>query len=260
MVLTRARSRHRHVFRCVEKDRVRPEGLAGLARAFHLPVRSLVASRERGLSVLELLIAIAIVALLAGFLAAFASQALAKANGGRDVANLRQIGVALLSYATEHSGRFPVAGGRIGLGETDPRTGQGPWTEQIFPYVSGNTNVFRSPTAPSSDPPGVFSPGYFLGTRAAMAADGRFSPVSILRMEAVSAHLLAGVVGAGGVFRPADWDKDDYTQSPAFDGNCRSRLTNPVAILFADGHVRQCTAFDTNSMTVEYEKGKWYGF
>ena len=93
-----------------------------------------------------------------------------------------------------------------------------------------------------------------------MAADGRFSPVSILRMEAVSAHLLAGVVGAGGVFRPADWDKDDYTQSPAFDGNCRSRLTNPVAILFADGHVRQCTAFDTNSMTVEYEKGKWYGF
>jgi len=42
----------------------------------------------------------------------------------------------------------------------------------------------------------------------------------------------------------------------------KSRLFNgaPVPILFADGHVRECSFFDTNSMTTEYEKGRWYGF
>jgi hypothetical protein len=33
--------------------------------------------------------------------------------------------------------------------------------------------------------------------------------------------------------------------------------TNPAS---PDGHVCPAAAFDTNSMTVEYEKGKWYGF
>jgi prepilin-type processing-associated H-X9-DG protein len=136
----------------------------------------------------------------------------------------------------------------------------GPWTEQILPYLAGNTNVLRSRTAPSADLPGTFSPGYFLGTRPAMAAGHGFGAVNLLRMEAPSQTVLAGVIGSALMFQPGDWDKDDYTQSPAFDGNRRSRLTNPVAILFADGHVRECAVFDTNSMTVEYEKGKWYGF
>jgi hypothetical protein len=84
--------------------------------------------------------------------------------------------------------------------------------------------------------------------------------VNLLRMEAQSQTVLAGVAVSVQMFRPGDWDKDGYTQSPAFDGNRRSRLTNPTAILFADWHVRECAVFDTNSMTVEYEKGKWYGF
>jgi len=93
-----------------------------------------------------------------------------------------------------------------------------------------------------------------------MAAGHGFGAVNLLRMEAPSQTVLAGVAVSVQMFRPGDWDKDGYTQSPAFDGNRRSRLTNPTAILFADGHVRECAVFDTNSMTVEYERGKWYGF
>jgi len=214
----------------------------------------------RGFSLLEVILAMVVIGLLAALSVPAVKTARERADRGADVANLRQIGVALLGFAGDNQNNFPVAAGRIGWGETSPVTGAGPWTEQVLPYLAGNTNVFRSRQAPSADPSGTFSPGYFLGTRAAMAAERRFSPVNLLRMEAPSQTVLAGTVGSGGLFRPGDWDKDDYTQSPAFDGNRRSRLTNPVAILFADGHVRECPVFDTNSMTVEYEKGRWYGF
>ncbi len=213
-----------------------------------------------GFSLLELILTVVVIGLLACLAIPAVRGARERAERGADVSNLRQIGVALLGFAAENRNQFPVAAGKIGLGETSPVTGAGPWTEQIFPYLAGNTNVFRSRRSPSSDPPGTFSPGYFLGTRAAMAAERRFSPVNLLRMEAPSQTVLAGTVGAGAMFQSGDWDKDDYTQSPAFDGNRRSRLSNPVAILFADGHVRECAVFDTNSMTTEYEKGKWYGF
>jgi len=221
---------------------------------------SLNMRRVGGFTLLEVILAMVVVGLLACLATPAVRVARERAERGADVSNLRQIGVALLGFAGDNRNQFPVAAGKIGLGETSPVTGAGPWTEQIFPYLAGNTNVFRSRRSPSSDPPGTFSPGYFLGTRPAMAADHRFGAVNLLRMEAPSQTVLAGTVGNAGMFRPGDWDKDDYTQSPAFDGNRRSRLTNPVAILFADGHVRECAAFDTNSMTVEYEKGKWYGF
>jgi prepilin-type N-terminal cleavage/methylation domain-containing protein len=209
-----------------------------------------------GFSLLELILAVVVIGLLACLAIPAVRTAREKAERGADVSHLRQIGVALLGFAAENRNQFPVAAGKIGLGETSPVTGAGPWTEQILPYLSGNTNVFRSRRSPSADSPGTFSPGYFLGARPAMAADHRFGSANLLRMEAPSQTVLAGTVGSAGMFRSGDWDKDDYTQSPAFDGNRRPRLTHPVAILFADGHVRECAAFDTNSMTVEYEKGK----
>ena len=216
--------------------------------------------KTRAFTLLEVILAMVVIGLLAVLVVPAVRTAQDRSGRGADVSNLRQIGVALLAFAGENQNRFPTAAGRIGWGETSPVTGLGPWTEQILPYLAGNTNVLRSRTAPSADPPGTFSPGYFLGTRPAMAAGQGFSAVHLLRMEAPSQTILAGVIGSAQMFQPGDWDKDDYTQSPAFDANRRSRLTHPLAILFADGHVRECAVFDTNSMTVEYEKGKWYGF
>ncbi|NBR64216.1 MAG: hypothetical protein EBT77_07945, partial [Verrucomicrobia bacterium] len=211
-------------------------------------------------SLAELVLVIVLLGLLASLLVPAVKVSRDRVNRGADVSNLRQIGVALLAFAGENQNCFPTAAGRIGRGETSPVTGLGPWTEQLFPYLGGNTNVLRSRVAPSSDPPGTFSPGYFLGTRPAMAAGEGFRAVNLLRMETPSQTILAGVVGSAQMFQSGDWDKDDYTQSPAFDGRLCSRLTHPVAILFADGHVRECALFDTNSMTSEYEKGKPYGF
>jgi prepilin-type processing-associated H-X9-DG protein len=201
---------------------------------------------------------------MVGLISALAVPALKKAQEygerGRDISNLRQIGTALLAHAGDHQNTFPAAAGRMGWGQTSPITGLPSWTEQISPYLSGNTNVFFSRRALLPDPPGSPSPGYFLGTRPVMAAERRFGPVHLSRLQAPSQTILGGLVAAPGLFQTDDWDKDDYTQSPAFGPDKKSRLPGPVPILFADGHVRECPFFDTNSMTTEYEKGRWYGF
>lgn len=231
-----------------------------MARTLHFSISPRVRSKLSGFSLPELLVAVAVMLILAGLVFPFAHQAIEMSHRAGDVSNLRQIGGALSGFAGDHGNCFPLAGGRIGRGETSTVTGSGPWSEQVMPYLGGNTNVFRSRRAPSSDPAGTFSPGYFLGTRPAMAANARFSAVNLLRMEAPAMTLLAGTVGAAGLFQPGDWDKDDYTQSPAFDENGRSRLPGGVAVLFADGHVRECARFDPATMTTEYSPGRWYSF
>lgn len=213
-----------------------------------------------GFTLVELLIVIAILGLLSVLAFPSLRQALVMGDRGRDISNLRQIGTALLSYAAENNNQFPAAAGRLTWGQTSPITSAGPWAEQLLPYLSGNTNVFLSRRAIVPDPPNTPALGYFLGTRPAMAADRKFGPVNLTRMQAPSHTVLGGLCAAPGMFQANDWDKDDYTQSPAFDSQRRSRLPGPVPILFADGHIRECATFDTNSMTTEYEKGKWSGF
>lgn len=207
------------------------------------------------MTLIELLAAIAILVVLVALAVSALVRSMEKARMSRDSANLRQIGAGLLLFAGDNEGRLPEAGGDIPWGATSPK-GLTPWTEQIAPYLGGNREVFVSPLGHLDKN----DPGYFLGTHPAYAALGGFGAVFLLRMEAPSQTVLAGTVGSRDIFHPGDWDPDDYTQSPAFDENRRSRLVPAINILFADGHVRACTAFDTNSMTTEYERGRWYSF
>lgn len=216
--------------------------------------------RFTSFTLVELLVGLAILTLVTGLILPALPAVQNRVEIARDISNLRQIGTALLTYTGDNNNNFPVAGGRISWGQTSPITGAGPWEEQLAPYLNGNTNVFLSRRKLGTNTNPRPYPGYFLGSRPAMAANGRFSAVSLARMQAPSQTILGGVVAAPGMFVTDDWDKDDYTQSPAFDSQRRSRLPGPVPILFADGHIRECPTFDTNSMTTEYEKSKWYGF
>jgi len=217
---------------------------------------------DSAFTLVELLVVIGVLSLLSVLAFPGLRQAFVMGDRGRDISNLRQIGTALLAYAGDNQNYFPAAAGRLTWGQTSPTTGAGPWAEQLLPYLSGNTNLFLSRRAIVPDSPGTPALGYFLGSRPAMTANGRFSAVNLACMQAPSQTVLGGLCTAPGMFQKNDWDKDDYTQSPAFDSNRKSRLPNsvPVPILFADGHVRECSFFDTNSMTTEYEKGRWYGF
>ncbi len=93
--------------------------------------------RRAAFSALELIIAIALVAVLAVILYSGQQMLSAKAKGSKCVSNLRQLGAATLLYVNEHRGFYPV-----GL-ETDLNTQQqlwygpnaGTWFWNLAPYL-----------------------------------------------------------------------------------------------------------------------------
>ena len=129
----------------------RPLGLPMLARdAFTL---------------IELLVVIAIIAVLATLTVPAVSGAIASSKSAKCLANLRQIGVAMIGYTSENNGRFPV----------DP-TGADSWAKFLGPYFPtakgadvGNVKdlVYRCP-AETNLPPSSFqnSVSHYIATYA----------------------------------------------------------------------------------------------
>ncbi len=87
------------------------------------------ASRGAGFTLMELLVVVAVIAVLAAMAVPAYRAVQQKSMGAKDASNLRQIGTALLSFAAENEGVFPVAGGVVALGQQDATTGQPSWVE-----------------------------------------------------------------------------------------------------------------------------------
>lgn len=107
-----------------------------------------------GFTLIEMLVVIAIIALVASLTVPVVSGALARGRKTSAMSNLRQLGIGIMAYAADNSGRFPEGG------FTPLR-----WHDQIYPYVGNNPNVFRDP-AGNRD----------LGTWVVFAEDGEDLP------------------------------------------------------------------------------------
>ena len=90
--------------------------------------------KNKAFTLVELLVVISIIGLLAGLAVPAINGALKKAKSGACMANLRQIGLALITYATDsESGKFPESVG-------DDAT----WAKTVASYVNTTTKSKKS--------------------------------------------------------------------------------------------------------------------
>ncbi len=218
---------------------------------------------RRGFTLVELLVVIGIVALLAILVIPAVGGAQERSLRGKTASNLRQIGVALFSYAAENDMKLPVARGTVAYKVSPAPGDELSWQQQLDPYIGFEgdsaevTGVRKVFTAPTNVDRGTRrgENSFFLGSHAAGrdgSPPGELVPTP-MQMQKIrpAMHILAGEMGNKGQFEEDDSDKDDYIDNnPAFGQKEPDRI---VQLLFADGHVAGFTAFDEKFMTVRYE-------
>jgi prepilin-type N-terminal cleavage/methylation domain-containing protein len=206
------------------------------------------ARRRRGFTLVELLVVIALMAILTSILFPVFSQARETARQTTCASNLRQLGQGFLLYAQEYDDRWPG----IWNGEWNIRAGlQLNWGAAIFPYV-GSRRLYKCPSDPMDEVASSYNANLWLHNRADAA----------IRWPSACVVLMDGYTGEG-----PEYDGDEeYFNTPtnpdkfALFGlnadytiwNVTSRVTRPDKglprhhgmdnMLFADGHLRNSHA------------------
>lgn len=99
-------------------------------------------SARRGFTLIELLVVIAVIAILAAILFPVFSQAREAARRAACTSNIKQIGLALQTYATDYDEVLPPS-------QLPPTGANVSWPTMVFPYVK-NEGVFVCPSGERS--------------------------------------------------------------------------------------------------------------
>ncbi len=112
--------------------------------------RPFLSKPRRAFTLIEILAVAAIIAILAVLIVPVTSTVQARAESGKCLSNLRQIGIALNLYANEHNGLYPASWAGA----------EGTWVEATVPYIGQDAATKKAVwVCPDAKLPMVDNPG-----------------------------------------------------------------------------------------------------
>lgn len=224
-----------------------------------------------GFTLVELLVVIVIIAALAAIAFTLALRMKKSANQAITTANLRQIGVAMITY-TADKGRFPSRTGDpvwdraiiANLGFVDPLIGTNTIARSSNPTLEGTAKIFTTPEDKEKRDPALYPRSFAIvpwttnwsnGTQFRGWKDRPLNvgiPYSLLNAPEKAAIVVQGNHGLGGppnYLGSGNWAYKDM-------GGPASLLGSTQQVLFADGHIEKISMRMTNP---EFVKKYWPG-
>ncbi len=110
--------------------------------------------QDRAMSLIELLVALGIVAILAALLTGASQNIFGNSKSTACLANLRQIGFAILQYSNDHNGYLPTPGGSA---DTNAAAA---WPQALMDYDISMTKKSRVLICPADPDPAKTRNGY----------------------------------------------------------------------------------------------------
>jgi len=195
---------------------------------------------RRGFTLIELLVVIAIIAILAAILFPVFAKAREKARQSSCLSNIKQVGIAFLSYVQDYDGVMPaiyhyniLVPNPVGSGNVYlyPNV-------KIFPYVK-NAQLFVCPSDKSTN---WVDSGYAWNYSENGLCNYTFHE-STFRAPA---EFFVAMDGSGYVFQW--WLATNNTTNPgSYSGNIRLRHNDGCNVLLLDGHAKWYTGREDNS-------------